>query len=107
MPHVIKLYGIVNSVGMNSILLGGHHESITKLKELKYPGKNPLTDTNKFYVVFKEESVIPLYVLGEKVVVWVKAKKYKFHSTYDKNKGLLIEGWKLHLIKIKKNKDWN
>jgi hypothetical protein len=107
MPTIIKLYGVVSHVGVNSILLGGHNDSIIKLRKLKYPGKNPLTNTNKFYVVFKEEVVIPLGVIGEKVTVWVRVKKYKFHSTYEKNKGELVEGWKLHLVKIEKNGDWS
>lgn len=106
MPQVKKLYGIVGSVGKNSILLGGHNDSIEKLQRLKYPGKNPLTNTGKFYVVFKEEIVIPKNITGRKAVVWVRPKKYRFYSTYEKNKGELVEGWKLHLVKIEENEDW-
>lgn len=106
MPQTRKLYGIVNSIGKNNILLGGHNDSIEKLQKLKYKGKNPLTSTNKFYVVFREEIVIPKGITGKKAVIWVLPKKYKFYSTYEKNKGDLIEGWKLHLVKIEENENW-
>jgi hypothetical protein len=102
-----KLYGVVGQVNAGSILIGGHNDSIDKLRAVKYPGKNPLTDTNKFYVVFKEEAAIPSDITGEKVVVWAQVKKYKFISSYAENKGEVMEGWKLHLIKIEKNKDWS
>lgn len=106
MPQVRKLYGIVNSIGKSSILLGGHNDSIKKLQKLKYKGKNPLTRTNKFYIVFKEEIVIPLEIIGKKVAVWVLPKKYRFYSIYEKNKGELVEGWKLQLVKIEKIENW-
>jgi hypothetical protein len=107
MPTIRKLYGVVNNIGINSILLGGHNDSIIKLRRFKYEGKSPITYTNKFYVVYKEEAIIPPDIVGEKVIVWVSVKKYKFLSTYKKNKGELIEGWKLHLLKIEKNSDWS
>jgi hypothetical protein len=56
--------------------------------------------------VFKEEFVIPAGITGKKVIVWVRPKKYRFYSTYEKNKGELVEGWKLHLVKIEENEDW-
>ena len=107
MPQTRKVYGIVNKINENSILIGGHNDSIDKLRGLNLKGISPLTDTNKFYVVFKEEQALPLYIIGEKVKMWVKVKKYKFHSTYEKNKGEIVEGWKLHLVKIEKNEDWS
>ena len=106
MPQVKKLYGIVGFIGKNSILIEGHNDSIEKLQNLQYKGKNPLTNTNKFYVVFKEEIGIPENITGKKAVVWVIPKKYRFYSTYEKNKGELVEGWKLHLVKIEENEDW-
>jgi hypothetical protein len=107
MPQVRKLYGTVGSIGKNSILLGGHNDSIEKLRKLQYKGKNPLTNTGKFYIVFKEEFVIPPGITGKKVIVWVRPKKYRFYSTYEKNKGEMVEGWKLHLVKIEENEDWS
>jgi hypothetical protein len=105
MPQIWKLYGIVQDINANNILIGGHNDSVEKLKKLNLAGKNPLKD-NKFYVVFKEEAVIPMDIIKEKVVVWVHIKKYRFRSTYENNKNELIEGWKLHLVKIEKNRDY-
>lgn len=102
MPQVIKLYGIVVSIGKNSILIGGGNESIDKIRRINYNGKNPLIDTGKFYVIFKEEIPIPENITGEKIVVWVLPKKYRFYSTYNRNRGELVEGWKLQLVKIEK-----
>ena len=106
MPQTRKLYGIIGSIGKNSILIGGHNDSIEKLRELTYRGNTPLTNTGKFYVIFKEEIAIPENITGKKVAVWVRPKKYRFYSTHEKNKGELIEGWKLHLVKIEENEDW-
>lgn len=107
MSQVIKLYGIVNSIGKNTILLGGHNDSIEKLQKLNYKGKNPLTNDGKFYVLFKEEIAIPENITEQKAIVWVHPKKYRFYSKYEENKGELVEGWKLHLVKIEQNNDWS
>ena len=106
MPQLRKLYGVVNSLGKNSILIGGHNDSVEKLNGLNYTGKGPLTNTGKFFVVFKEESNIPENIVGKKISICVRPKKYKFYSTYEKNKGELIEGWKLYMISIKLDSDW-
>lgn len=107
MVQTRKLYGIVGQINQNSILIGGHIPSVEKLKNLNYPGKSPLTDTNKFYVIFNDNTPIPSDIVGERVKIWARPRKYKFHSKYSSNKGEIVEGWKIHLVKIEKNRDWS
>lgn len=103
---MLKLYGVVSKIYDNSILIGGHYDSMDKLKRVRHPGKSPVLN-NKFFVNFKEEAGFSPDIAGEKVMVRAKPVPYKFHSTYEKNKGELIQGWKLHLVDITKDSDWS
>ena len=105
-----KYYGIVSSVESKRIVLGGHNDSIDKLRGLsgQLYGKttgvnsnyaNPLLEGNKFYVKC-DGSTIPPGVEGKKVTVWVYVKKYSFKSTFTHNKDQQIQGWNLMLTKI-------
>ncbi len=102
MPNLLKLFGICDHVGEKSLLIGGDNETMNKLHSFKHPGKSPLTDNNKFYVMFKETAAIPAGIEGEKITIWVRPSKYKFYSKFKNNEGEVVQGWQLNLSKIEK-----
>lgn len=98
------LYGIVDKIEYKKIIIGGHNDSIEKL--LRYKKENekcPILEGNKVYISIKKP--LPLDFIGEKVLVKVNVKKYKFESKFSHNIGEMIEGWNLQLIEIEK-KNW-
>ena len=101
-----RLYGIISDISDKKIIIGGHNDTIEKLKKIiPNNGRHPVLDGNKFYI--QSNINVPTNLIGEKVEVWVYVKKYDFASTFIHNKGERIIGWNLVLEKIEKNIDWS
>lgn len=93
---MIKLYGIASIDGKKLIL--GASPSIDKLPTNL---KAPIVD-GKIYILINNCPIPPIE--GEGVCAWVRIKKYTFTSSYEHNKGELIRGYSLYLIKVEKSK---
>lgn len=113
MKKIYKLYGIVSNINDKNIIIGGHNETLDKLKRINIPGNNPILDSNKFIVSYNSSHRCPICLedkpnlIGEKIIVWVHVRKYTFKSQYSHNLGEEISGWKLHLVSLEKNNDWS
>ena len=101
----MKLYGVIDSVCGKKTILGGHSDTIDKLKRCPNQGKSPLLEGNKFCIY----TAVPISpdMVGEKVVAHAYVKKYKFMSTYEHNKDELIQGWTLYASKVIEDRDWS
>lgn len=93
-----KLYGVVSYVDEKKICIGGHNDTIEKLKKIE--GKTtPLREGNKVIILGNSFS---RDIIGKKVIVWAKVKRFKFTAH-----GRPIEGWNLRFIKMKITDDWS
>lgn len=105
-----KLYGVISHIEGKKVYMGGHNETYIKLKELSKKMKRKMTpfiqNENKFYVLV-DNIDFPNSLIGEKAIVWVFVKKYKFKSKFEHNKGEIIEGWNLYATKVQKNDNWS
>ena len=93
---MIKLYGIASIEG--KMLTLGASPSIDKLPA---SDRKPVVD-GKISIVINNCPIPPIE--GEGVCAWVRIKKYSFKSNYEHNKGELIRGYSLYLIKVEKSK---
>jgi hypothetical protein len=93
---MIKLFGIASIEG--KILTLGSSPSIDKL-----PAGNKIPVVNGKINININNCPIP-QVEGEGVCAWVRIKKYSFKSKYEHNKGEVVRGYSLYLIKIEKSK---
>jgi hypothetical protein len=100
MLRSIKLYGVVDSVEEKKLVLGGHLNTIEKLRNIDH-GISPIMESNKFCVKHSNDcdNILP----GDKVLVWAQVKKYRFASKFQHNFGEQIIGWSLILKKIEKH----
>lgn len=108
--NALKLLGVVSHFNGGHMYLGGHEPSCVKVRNLGL-----CTPSNKFYVTMpKSLDVLECIntnnsqmafdsekIVGKKVMVWVRPKRYCFRSKYQHNKGELISGTSLILFKLK------
>ena len=107
--QALKLLGVVSHFNGGHMYIGGHEASCIKVRNLGL-----CAPSNKFYVTmprsldtlecinfngavmaFDSEKII-----GKKVMVWVRPRRYSFRSRYQHNKGKIISGTSLVLFKL-------
>lgn len=100
-----KLHGVVSSVDDKIIIIGGHIPSLEKLRDINdqlTANFNPISYNN----VSINYGTVPVdNLIGKKVTVWVRIKKYNFKSTFTHNLGEVVFGWYLQLIKVEES-EW-
>ena len=106
---VLKLMGVVSHFNGGYMYLGGHEESCIKVNNLGL-----CTPSNKFHVTMPRSldtlecinfngSVMAFdsnLIIGKKVIVWVRPRRYSFRSRYQHNKNEIISGTSLVLFKL-------
>lgn len=113
MPQVLKLFGVVGSVDEKKIIIGGHCDTMDRLRKMATPahGKHPLLDGNKVQILLsanvqlvanpRGKVIKDLKDLnGSKVIIRAAVRKYSFKSQFIRNRGEQIMGWNLCAVSI-------
>lgn len=91
----LRLNGITGNIDHTTFLIGGDYDSYEKVERATNSRKKPLLDGLKIQIYYDP---LKYEILdGVKISIRVYVKKFKFTSTYDHNKGQIIEGYKLVL----------
>ena len=107
--QALKLLGVVSHFNGNHMYLGGHEASCIKVRNLGL-----CAPSNKFYVTMpKSVDIIecintnnsqmafdPEKIVGKKVIVWVRPRRYCFRSRYQHNKNEVISGTSLVIFRL-------
>ena len=108
--QALKLLGVVSHFNGGHMTMGGHDPSCVKVRNLGL-----CTPSNKFHVTMPrsldtlecinvngtEIDFDSDKIVGNKVMVWVRPKRYSFRSKYQHNKGKVISGTSLVMFKLK------
>jgi hypothetical protein len=112
-----KLTGVLNSADSKSIILGCSDEAMVKLETLRkrmLPSdakeassyRNPIADKS-VRITFRKDRMKEEYLknvlVGERVTLWCKTRKYNFSTRRDTKDCSRIKGWVLNLSKIEKS----
>jgi len=106
---VFKLMGVVSHFNGGHMIMGGHEPSCIKINNLGL-----CTPSNKFQLTFPRSldtleciningAVMGFdsdKIVGQKIVVWVRPRRYSFRSRYQYNKNKVISGTSLVLFKL-------
>ena len=106
---VLKLLGVVSNFNGGHMIMGGHEPSCIKVRNIGL-----CTPSNKFYVTMPRslDTIECINVngsqldfdsdkiVGKKVAVWIRPRRYSFRSRYQHNKGKVISGTSLVIFKL-------
>jgi hypothetical protein len=106
---VLKLMGVVSTISGGHMIIGGHEPSCIKVNNLGL-----CTPSNKFHVtmprsldtleVINFNGAVMAFdsskIIGKKVIVWVRPRRYSFRSKYQHNKNEVISGTSLVMFKL-------
>ena len=106
---VLKLLGVVSHFNGGHMIMGGHEPSCIKVNNLGL-----CTPSNKFQVTFPRSldtlefininGAVMAFdsdkIVGQKVIVWIRPRRYSFRSKYHHNQGKIISGTSLVIFKL-------